>query len=95
MSALAALPHCSVKLSGFGMFDTAWTPHSIQPLIDDMLDLFGTERMMWGSNFPVDKLMLGYDTVIEQIIDCAKRTGLADTALDQLFRTNAAEFYRL
>ncbi|MGB1012222.1 MAG: amidohydrolase family protein [Thiolinea sp.] len=95
MAELAALPHCSVKLSGFGMFDTQWTADSIQPLFDGMLELFGAKRMMWGSNFPVDKLMRDYDFVIAQIKACAERCGLSDHEIEQIFHHNAQAFYKL
>lgn len=95
MKELAALPHCHVKLSGFGMFDTQWTADSIQPLFDGMLELFGAERMMWGSNFPVDKLMRDYDFVIGEIMGCAERCGLSAKEITQIFHHSAQAFYRL
>ncbi len=95
MAELASLTHCSVKLSGFGMFDTQWTADSIQPLFEGMLELFGAERMMWGSNFPVDKLMRDYDFVIEQNEICAECCGLSEPELAKIFHHNAQAFYRL
>ncbi len=95
LAELAALPQCTVKLSGFGMFDQNWSADSIQSLFDTMLELFGAERMLWGSNFPVDKLMRGYDVVIDQVLLCAERCGLSKQDIAQIFHHNAQAFYRL
>ena len=53
---LAAQPNIAVKISGLGMLDRKWTTESIRPLVLETLEAFGTERAMFASNFPVDKL---------------------------------------
>jgi predicted TIM-barrel fold metal-dependent hydrolase len=65
MRALASHPHVSVKISGFGMFDPAWTVDSIRPFVRTTIDLFGVERCMFASNFPVDKVFRSYAEVYE------------------------------
>jgi predicted TIM-barrel fold metal-dependent hydrolase len=68
LAALADCPNVSVKLSGLGMrlsafgFDDGSLPPSSRdlaavwkPWMMTALDLFGAQRCMWGSNFPVDK----------------------------------------
>ena len=75
MAALAACPSVLVKLSGLGMrlssfgFDDAPLPPSSadlaavwRPWVHTALDLFGPDRCMWGSNFPVDKGSYSYAT---------------------------------
>ena len=57
---LSALQNVYCKLSGLGMFDHNWDIETIRPIIDICLDQFGTERCMFGSNFPVDKLYSDY-----------------------------------
>jgi predicted TIM-barrel fold metal-dependent hydrolase len=95
LALLAELPHCQVKLSGFGMFNAAWDVESTLPLFADMAELFGAERMMWGSNFPVDKLMRPYDFGVRVLLDCAERVGLNQVAVAGIFCDNARAFYRL
>ncbi|MEO0497051.1 MAG: amidohydrolase family protein, partial [Pseudomonadota bacterium] len=51
LRALAALPHISIKLSGFGMFDSQ--RKLTTELCQTIVDIFGVERVMFGSNFPV------------------------------------------
>ncbi|MDA7426851.1 amidohydrolase family protein [Primorskyibacter aestuariivivens] len=57
---LSALPQITCKLSGLGMFDHNWTPDSIHPIVDTLLDQFGPDCVMFGSNFPVDSLYSNY-----------------------------------
>lgn len=60
LEALAALPNTSIKLSGFGMYDRRWSLASSQMLFLSILGIFGPQRIMLGSNYPVDKLMKTY-----------------------------------
>jgi len=63
MEQFAGLPGCVLKFSGFGMFKADWTPEDIKPFVHEALEIFGPERCMAGSNFPVDKLYGGYDRI--------------------------------
>ncbi len=65
LRALSNLPNVSCKLSGLGMFDHNWTLDSIRPIVDECLEQFGPKRVMFGSNFPVDKLYGDYATLAE------------------------------
>ncbi|MEM9056159.1 MAG: amidohydrolase family protein [Pseudomonadota bacterium] len=90
---VAELPGACCKLSGFGMFDHRWTTDSVRPLIETCIDVFGAERCMFGSNFPVDKLHRDYTTLWRAY---AAVTGGLDTAERQsLFGDTARRFYRL
>ncbi len=54
---LSKCSNVAIKLSGFGEFNSAWTESSIRPLIMNSIESFGTDRCMFGSNFPVDKFL--------------------------------------
>ena len=90
MAALAALDHVAVKLSGYAMFFGADLGAAPARITRDILTLFGAERVMFGSNFPVDKLHLRYpdllDFITAQVDDAHRDAVLAD---------NAARFYRI
>ncbi len=92
---MAKLPHCHIKLSGFGMFDPTWNSESIQPIFDIILDAFGPKRVLFGSNYPVDKLMQSYDYIIGELIKCGERSGLKHNDQQNIFSDNARRFYRL
>ena len=95
LRALAKLPHCHIKLCGFGMFDQAWSGKSIAPIFKLILDSFGPERMLFGSNYPVDKLMRTYDFIIYELLNCCKENGLSAEDQERIFCENARDFYRL
>ncbi len=90
---LAALPQISVKLSGFGMFDANWTAASVRPIVETCIELFGIERCMFGSNFPVDKLYADYATVWRRYDELTRAYGTA--AQTALYGTTARRFYRI
>ena len=91
---LAALgEHVSIKLSGFGMFDAGWTADSVRPPVHHLLERFGPERTMWGSNFPVDSLMASYDHGIETVLACLD--GLDGAGRDAVMGGTARRVYRL
>ena len=60
MRALAACPNVAVKISGLGMVDHHWTVESIRPFVLETIDMFGTDRCLFASNFPVDRLYSDY-----------------------------------
>lgn len=93
MRLLAAHPHVSVKISGFGMFDAAWTTESIAPLVVETLGIFGVERCMLGSNFPVDRLWTSYSRLLEALD--SSTSGLSASQRHKVFHENAERIYRI
>lgn len=90
---LAARRQVSVKLSGWGMFDPHWTAETITPMVAYLLDQFGPHRLMFGSNFPVEKLARDYDTVLRETVRAVFFTDAQ--ALPRIFRDNAERVYGL
>ena len=93
MSALAALPHCHVKLSGPEMVMTGWTVESYGDFIHGAIDLFGPERCMFASNVPPDALRKTYDDIYKAFYAWAER--YSDAECRALFHDSAQGFYRL
>lgn len=87
---LSDLPQVTCKLSGLGMFDHDWTPASIRPIVETCLSLFGPDRVMFGSNFPVDKLYSDYRTLAS-----AYRALVPAGMQAQVFSLTASRFYDL
>ena len=92
LATLANLPQVHVKLSGFGMFNTQWNAANTRPVIDIAMETFGHDRVMFGSNFPVDKLMSRYDAVVTHVSECI---GSDERVLNNVFEKNARRFYQL
>jgi len=63
MQALANEPNIFCKISGVGMLDPKFTESSIRPWIEHCISIFGPERCMIGSNWPLDRLFSSYDVV--------------------------------
>ncbi|MEH0194203.1 amidohydrolase family protein [Caulobacter sp. CCNWLY153] len=93
MDALAAQPNVSVKISNLGGVDPAWSAASIETSVHQLLDYFGVERVMFASNFPVDRVHGAFGQHMAAF-DYAAR-GLTMGERQALFADNAARIYRL
>lgn len=66
MTALAALDNVSCKLSGLVTeAGPNWSEASLKPYVDHLLDTFGPQRLIWGSDWPVCTLAASYDRWID------------------------------
>lgn len=64
LSALAAHPHVAAKLSGMVTeAGTGWTVDTLRPFASHLLEAFGPERVMAGSDWPVCLLAASYTDV--------------------------------
>lgn len=61
MRALAAQPNVCVKVSELGLRDQPWTLAANTGVVRETLELFGIERCLFASNYPVAGLRIGYD----------------------------------
>jgi predicted TIM-barrel fold metal-dependent hydrolase len=93
MAALADFPNVVVKLSGLGMGDHAWTPASIRRWILTAIDLFGTDRSMFATNWPVDGLYTTYSELINAYHRITASFSLSEKVA--MFCTNAERYYRI
>lgn len=93
MRGLAACPNVAVKLSGLGTFERQCSKDLWRPVIQDSLVLFGADRCMFGSNFPVEKLWTSYDEVVRTVDACLGPLGARERAA--VWHDTAARIYRL
>jgi predicted TIM-barrel fold metal-dependent hydrolase len=61
---LAACPNAAVKISGLGVPGQAWTAQANREVVLAAIDIFGNERAMFASNFPVDGLCASFDAIV-------------------------------
>jgi predicted TIM-barrel fold metal-dependent hydrolase len=92
LALLAARPNVAIKLSGFGMFERDWTVDSLRPLVHHAIDCFGPQRVMFGSNFPVDGLFRDYASVWRAYDEVTADRSAAERSA--MFHDNAARIYR-
>jgi predicted TIM-barrel fold metal-dependent hydrolase len=93
LKTLAAIPHVSIKLSGLGFIDRHWTIDGVRPFVTEAIDLFGTDRAMFASDSPTDKLFAPLDRYLEAYHAIA--AGFSDYERRDLFGRNANRIYRL
>ena len=92
---VAANPNIQCKLSGLITEAnwTTWTPNDLRPFVERALELFGPERLMFGSDHPVCLLAGSYKRVLESFQEILAELNEHDR--ERIFATNAANFYRL
>jgi len=93
LAAMAVYPNLHVKISGLGMYSGGITLPQARQVIRDVIQIFGVNRTIYGSNFPLEKLHASYAdffaiyrAVLSEYSDVEQRAVLHD---------NAAKFYRL
>ncbi|MGH8432299.1 MAG: amidohydrolase family protein [Solimonas sp.] len=89
----ATAPGVSLKISGIGIKGRPWRLEDQRGIIRDCVDIFGVERCMFASNFPVDSLVGSFGTIYSGFK--AATTDLSHTDRLKLFHDNAVRIYRL
>jgi predicted TIM-barrel fold metal-dependent hydrolase len=93
MRKLAGPESTVIKISGLGMADHRWTIESLRPWVSACIECWGPSRVMFGSNWPVDRLFSSYGDLVgayrELVSECAR-----DEQEAMLFR-NADRIFRL
>lgn len=93
LTALAAMPQVSIKLSGAGFIHSPFDLSVFADLVAEVIDLFGTRRVMIATNFPTDRLFATLDDTLgayELLLACRTDDERAD-----LWGRNANRIYRL
>jgi predicted TIM-barrel fold metal-dependent hydrolase len=90
---LAQAPNVMIKLSGIGLGHPGWSIEDTTPLLQRTIEIFGMDRVMFGSNLPVDRLFSG----VEQIFRAYETMLNGQSHREQvaLLRTNAEKAYRI
>jgi L-fuconolactonase len=93
MSALASIgPNVTCKLSGLAVPLSSVDPSVMAPWIDLAIELFGPERCMFASNFPVDGLHGSFDHLYSAFALIASQ--FSEDSQDLLFAGTAERVYR-
>jgi L-fuconolactonase len=92
MAAVAARPNTFCKLSGL-VTEAApdWRLGDRRPCVDHLLGVFGAERLLWGSDWPVANLAGGYDRWREAAL--ALLSHLSETDRAAVLGGNAERVY--
>ena len=87
MARLAECPNVAVKISGLGRVTRK------RDVVLATIDLFGPERTMFASNFPVDSLCASFDAIYAGFDQITK--GFFEEERRALFHDNAVRLYRM
>ena len=103
---LAEQPNVSAKISGLMMPVLGHTFYKnrrqasatemvdlLSPLIEHAIAVFGTSRIIYASNFPMDKVNTSLSNLMEAYARMIQPHG--EAAMQSIFRDNAKRFYRL
>jgi L-fuconolactonase len=95
LRAAAAFPNVHCKLSSLvTQADwTRWSAAELRPYVNVALDLFGPERLMFGSDWPVCLLASSYQDWIDALRDLLSPLSAPERA--RIFGGTAKAFYRL
>jgi predicted TIM-barrel fold metal-dependent hydrolase len=77
----------------FGLKDATWDYEANRRVVTEAIAIFGIERAMFASNFPVAGLRIGYGALVaalnRMLASCSQHER------ERFFWRNAAAFYRL
>jgi L-fucono-1,5-lactonase len=97
LGALARQPNVVCKVSGLvteADWD-AWTPGQLVPYVRHAAEVFGPDRLLFGSDWPVCLLAAGYAEVVEATVEALDLAGLGPEERDGVLGANARRLYRL
>ena len=92
---LSEFPNVFCKVSGLvteADFEK-WTAADLKPYIDHVIECFGFDRVIYGSDWPVAAQATKYPRWVDTLERAV--SGCSDDELSRLFRDNALQFYRV
>ena len=93
LAAFAERPNARIKISGIGVPGQPWTVESNGPIVRDAISIFGVDRAMFASNFPVDSVVATFDEIWTGFD--AATADMPEADRERLFAGNAIATYRI
>jgi len=93
MKTLAARTNVVTKTSALGTFIHRNDAAHIAQVTRETAAIFGADRTMFGSNFPIEKIWTSYEELIDAHVDAAAKLSPADR--QKLLHDTAMRVYRL
>ena len=92
---LSSLPNVTCKISGVVAYaDPAnWQSEDLRPFVDHVIECFGWDRVIFGSDWPVCNLTASYQRWVATLLSLTHSFGEANQ--EKLFHDNAIRIYRL
>ena len=93
IKALAQCPNIHVKASGWEMGDRQYTADAIKPIIKQLVAIFGGERVLLASNFPLTLFRQSYQDYWQMMHDVLVELDFDETLQRALLGQNARAIY--
>jgi predicted TIM-barrel fold metal-dependent hydrolase len=93
MCALAKADNVVMKISGLGMMDPRWTVESLRPWVLGSIEVFGPDRVVFGTNWPVDRMFSSYPDLINAYAEII--SGFTGDEQVAMFSGNAENLFRI
>jgi predicted TIM-barrel fold metal-dependent hydrolase len=93
MRDLARADNVTMKISGLGMMDRRWTVETIRRWVLGSIEAFGVDRVVFGTNWPVDRMFSSYPDVINAY--AAIISGFTREEQIAMFSGNAERLFRI
>ena len=95
LAAVARLPNVACKISGLVAYadPDGWSVEDLRPFVEHAIAVFGWDRVLWGSDWPVCNLTADLGRWVAATHDLLVGTSEDDKA--RLLGRNAERFYRL
>jgi predicted TIM-barrel fold metal-dependent hydrolase len=90
---LAKAENVYMKISGLGMADRNWTVDSLRPWVIACIEAFGTSRVVFGTNWPVDRMYSSYPDLINAYARII--SGFTPDEQLAMFSGNAERLFRI
>jgi predicted TIM-barrel fold metal-dependent hydrolase len=72
-----------------------WTVESFRPWVLAMIELFGVERIIFGTNWPVDAVYASYLETVDAYRVILAQAGFSRADQARMLNGNAEAFYRI
>ena len=95
IKSLAKYPNLYCKISGMATEAdwTTWNPEDLEPYLDIVVEAFGVNRLLFGSDWPVCLVASSYERWLNTIKDYFKKFSISEQ--EKIFALNCESFYTL
>ena len=93
LKTMARHENVTIKISGIGLAGVPWTAENNREIVETTAEVFGSDRIMFASNFPVDSLAGSYSDIYGGFVEIASAWSAEEQRA--AFIGNAVRNYRL
>ncbi|WP_299001907.1 amidohydrolase family protein [uncultured Shewanella sp.] len=93
LTEFASHNNTAIKLSGLAMLNHPMDRAISQTMVQDAISIFGWQRVVFASNFPVDSLFHHYDDWFDLVLEATAH--LSDLERQAIWQHNAEHLYRI